>query len=66
MPAMYRASKGLHDNRMTSAVRLLGAEPAIVGIRPEVAQTMVALNIDLSGHQIYGNLQESLASLLMR
>jgi rsbT co-antagonist protein RsbR len=46
------------------ATRLLGASPALVGIRPEVAQTIMALNIDLSVAAVYPSLQEAVASLL--
>lgn len=35
--------------RAAQAVNLLGAEVVLVGIRPEVAQTMVTLGVDLSG-----------------
>jgi anti-anti-sigma regulatory factor len=45
------------------ATRLLGASPAIVGIRPEVAQTIINLDIDLSITAIYPSLQEAVAAL---
>lgn len=47
----------------TAAVRLLGAQTFLVGIRPEVAQTMVSLGIDLVSVQTYSNLQEAVESL---
>jgi rsbT co-antagonist protein RsbR len=50
----------------TSALRLLGAEVLLVGIRPEVAQTMVALNIDLGTVVTYADLREAIESLLPR
>jgi anti-anti-sigma regulatory factor len=50
----------------TSALRLLGAEVLLVGIRPEVAQTMVALNIDLGAVVTYADLREAIESLLPR
>jgi len=34
--------------QLVQATRLLGATVTLVGIRPEVAQTIVALGIDLS------------------
>ncbi|MCS6887199.1 MAG: STAS domain-containing protein [Chloroflexus sp.] len=34
--------------KLVQAARLLGAEVTLVGVRPEVAQTMVALGIDLA------------------
>jgi rsbT co-antagonist protein RsbR len=49
----------------TTAVRLLGAQALLVGIRPEVAQTMVALNIDMGALRSYSNLREAIAALLM-
>lgn len=42
------------------AVRLLGAEPVLIGVRPEVAQTLVALGIDLTGLRTASNLQGAL------
>jgi len=50
----------------TSALRLLGASVLLVGIRPEVAQTMVALNIDLGAVVTYADLREAIESLLPR
>jgi rsbT co-antagonist protein RsbR len=48
----------------TMAVRLLGADTLLVGIRPEVAQTLVALNVDLGGLRTYPNLREAVGALL--
>ena len=39
------------------AARLLGAEVALVGIRAEVAQTIVNLNLDLEGLRTYRDLE---------
>jgi rsbT co-antagonist protein RsbR len=50
----------------TSALRLLGAEVLLVGIRPEVAQTMVALNIDFGAVVTCADLREAIESLLPR
>lgn len=50
--------------RTTQAVKLLGATSLIVGIRPEVAQTMIALNIEIEGVGAFSNLQEAVAALL--
>jgi rsbT co-antagonist protein RsbR len=44
------------------AARLLGTEVALVGIRAEVAQTIVNLGLDLQGFQTYRDLE----MLLMR
>jgi rsbT co-antagonist protein RsbR len=42
------------------AVRLLGAEPVLIGVRPEVAQSLVALGIDLADLRTAGDLQGAL------
>lgn len=42
------------------AVRLLGAEPVLVGIMPEVAQTMVSLGVDLASLVTRADLQSGL------
>jgi anti-anti-sigma regulatory factor len=49
-----------------TAVALLGAQALIVGIRPEVAQTIVALGIDLGSIKSFSNLQEAISSLIKR
>jgi anti-anti-sigma factor len=46
------------------AVRLLGAEVIITGIRPEVAQTLVSIGIDLSSIITYGALQHAIEAVL--
>jgi predicted ATPase/anti-anti-sigma regulatory factor/tRNA A-37 threonylcarbamoyl transferase component Bud32 len=43
------------------AIRLLGAQTFISGIRPEVAQTLVGLGVELSGIQTHGSLQQSIS-----
>ncbi len=48
------------------AVRLLGAEIVLTGIRPEVAQTLVGLGIDLSTITSSGTLQSGIAAVLSR
>jgi rsbT co-antagonist protein RsbR len=48
----------------TAAVQLLGAQALLVGIRPEVAQTMVALNLDMGALRSYSNLREAIGALL--
>lgn len=45
-------------------VRLLGAEAVLTGIRPEVAQTIVSLGVDLSGITTRATLEEGLAYAL--
>jgi anti-anti-sigma factor len=48
----------------TAAVRLLGAEVLLVGIRPDVAHTMVVLGIQLRALQTFPNLEAALLALL--
>ncbi len=52
--------------RAASAVRLLGAEIMLAGVRPEVAQTLVGLGIDLGGIPICSTLQRGVAQALAR
>lgn len=43
------------------AVRLLGAEAVLTGIRPELAQTIIGLGIDLRAFATQSNLQQGIA-----
>jgi rsbT co-antagonist protein RsbR len=52
--------------RTSAAVQLLGAQVLLVGVRPEVAQTMVALNISLGSIATYPDLQQAIEVLLAR
>jgi len=45
---------------VVQAARLLGTEVQLVGIRPEVAQTIVGLGLDLGGMRTYSDLQTAL------
>ena len=47
--------------RLAQAVRLLGAQVVLTGIRAEVAQTLVSLDVDLSGIVIKGTLQDGIS-----
>lgn len=49
-----------HLLKTVASVKLLGAECVITGIRPEVAQTMVHLGVDLSEVETLANLSEGL------
>lgn len=49
--------------QIVSTIRLLGAAVLLVGIRPEIAQTLVALNIELDGIQTYASLQAAVSVL---
>jgi rsbT co-antagonist protein RsbR len=49
--------------QVVSAARLLGAGAALVGIRPEVAQALVGLGVDMRAIRTFSNLQSALAGL---
>ncbi len=55
-----QVARGLLD--VVSAARLLGATTTLVGIAPEVAQTIVSLGLDLSQVRTRANLQAALRS----
>jgi len=48
---------------VVQAARLLGTEVLLVGIRPEVAQAIVTLGMNLPGLRTYNNLQSALSRL---
>jgi rsbT co-antagonist protein RsbR len=48
---------------VVEAARLLGAEAVKVGVRPEVAQTMVGLGLTLPGLRTYADLQTTIGRL---
>jgi rsbT co-antagonist protein RsbR len=45
---------------VVQAARLLGTEVLLVGIRPEVAQTIVGLGLDLRHVRTYSDIQTAL------
>jgi rsbT co-antagonist protein RsbR len=47
---------------VVQAARLLGTEVLLVGIRPEVAQTIIGLGLDLRGVRTYSDIQTALAT----
>ncbi|MCS6842543.1 MAG: STAS domain-containing protein, partial [Roseiflexus sp.] len=47
--------------RVVQAARLLGAEVTLIGIRPEVAQSIVGLGINLNSIRTSSDLQSALA-----
>ncbi|WP_438022611.1 PAS domain-containing protein [Sorangium sp. So ce233] len=49
-----------HIIKLISAVKLLGSQGIVVGIRPEVAQTVVSLGVELSQIRTLSNLREAL------
>lgn len=52
--------------RAAQAVKLLGAQVILTGIRPEVAQTLVGMGADLSGMVTLSNLQKGIAYALQQ
>jgi rsbT co-antagonist protein RsbR len=52
--------------RAARAVKLLGAQVIITGIRPEVAQTLVGMGADLSSIVTHGSLQSGIAFAMAR
>ena len=52
--------------KASRAVKLLGAEAVLTGIRPEVAMTLVGMGADLGNIVTHGNLQTGIAYALMR
>jgi rsbT co-antagonist protein RsbR len=55
-----------HLIHLTQAVSLLGAQCVLVGIAPEVAQTLVQLGVDLSRLATRSNLQTGIAYAMAR
>ncbi len=51
---------------LIQGLRLLGADVVIVGVRPEVAQTIVGLGIQLQGVRIFSDLGSALRSAALR
>lgn len=49
---------------LLGAARLLGTEVQLVGIRPEVAQTIVGLGLDFSSVRIFSTLESALSTRL--
>ncbi len=50
--------------KVVGAVQMLGARGVIAGIQPRVAQTIVALGVDLGQIAIYANLKEALKAAI--
>jgi len=59
-----QVGRGLLD--IIQAARLIGTETILVGIRPEVAQTLVQLGIGLDQVVVLGTLQDGIAYVLRR
>lgn len=52
--------------RAAKAAQLLGARVVLTGMRPEVAQTLVGLDVDLSSIATYGSLQAGIGAVLQQ
>ncbi len=50
--------------QVTQAVRLLGTTAVLTGIRPEIAQTLVSLGVNLDGIMTYRNLQQGIQAAM--
>jgi rsbT co-antagonist protein RsbR len=55
-----------HFIRMAKAVRLLGAECALTGTNPHIAQTVVHMGIDLANVVTYRSLRDALQNYVSR
>jgi rsbT co-antagonist protein RsbR len=55
-----------HLLKTVTALRLMGAECIISGVRPQIAQTIVHLGVDLQGVVTKANLADALALALKR
>jgi len=49
--------------KVIDALKLLGVETILTGIRPEVSQTIVSLGLDFSSHRVKGSLQQAIEEL---
>jgi len=49
--------------KVIDALKLLGVETILTGVRPEVAQTIVSLGLDFSSKRIIGSLQQAIEEL---
>jgi len=52
--------------QLTDALGLLGAQPTLVGVRPEVAQTLVQLGIQFHRLDIKADLQSAVTDHMSR
>jgi rsbT co-antagonist protein RsbR len=51
--------------KVIDALKLLGVETVLTGIRPEVAQTVVSIGIDFNNLTIKSSLQKAIEDLLI-
>ena len=52
--------------RLTQMLRLLGARAAMVGVRPEIAQSMVSLGVDLANLRCFSSLTAAIEGMRAR
>jgi rsbT co-antagonist protein RsbR len=55
-----------HFIRMAKAVRLIGADCALTGINPSIAQTIVHMGVELSGVAMHRSLRSALQQYVVR
>jgi rsbT co-antagonist protein RsbR len=55
-----------HLLKTVTAIRLMGADCIISGVRPQIAQTIVHLGVDLKGVTTKANMADALALALKR
>ena len=55
-----------HFLQMARAIRLLGTECVVTGVSPHIAQTMVHMDLDLSGITTYRTLRDALSHYIIR
>ena len=51
---------------MIQAIRLLGAEGILTGIHPTIAQTIVALGVDLARVAVFAKLRDALKHCIVQ
>ncbi|AKT41565.1 AAA family ATPase [Chondromyces crocatus] len=68
LTAVHSLDSNMADQliRLVRAVHLLGSEGIVVGLRPEVAQTMVLMGIDLASMTTLANLRQALLRCMTR
>ena len=55
-----------HLLKTVAAIRLMGADAIISGVRPQIAQTIVHLGVDLTSVTTKANLADALALAMSR
>lgn len=55
-----------HFIRMAKAVRLLGAECVLTGMKPQIAQTVVHMGVDMASVATHRSLRDALYQMIRR